>query len=344
MGWIKMKFVHAALFAVGLVGVDAGWLTFQAMAADPNAAFSGSVAARQAAAEGPEKGATMKSDLEKLQGAWSVSTLEIDGRKMAENIFAGSKIVLNGRKFTTISMGATYKGTFKIDAASTPKTLDLNFTEGPEKGNTSLGIYELDGATWKICLTVSSKVRPKEFATRAGSGHALETLKRDKNEKSTNPLDKARGKDPVAESRNDPAPASTPDERDGRGHKPPDKEMARLEGEWSMVSGEINGQALPKEFLKTSKRVVKSHETTVIIGGQVFLKATFTVNASKKPMTIDYVLTGGPMKDKTQLGIYEWDGDQVRFCFSAPGKDRPTEFTAKAGSERTCSLWKRAKP
>jgi uncharacterized protein (TIGR03067 family) len=121
------------------------------------------------------------------------------------------------------------------------------------------------------------------------------------------------------------------------------KEMAQLEGEWTMVSGEIDGQAMPDEMRKTAKRVVKDAETTVTIGGQLYMKAKFTIDPAKKPKTIDYTMTGGPTEGKTQLGIYELDGDTVKFCFSSPGKDRPTDFTTQAGSGRTLSVWKRAK-
>ena len=120
------------------------------------------------------------------------------------------------------------------------------------------------------------------------------------------------------------------------------KEMALLEGEWTMVSGEIDGQSMPEEMRKTAKRVVKDGQTTVTIGGQLFMKAKFTVDPAKKPRTIDYTMTGGPTEGKTQLGIYELDGDTVKFCFAAPGKDRPTDFTTKEGSGRTLSVWKRA--
>ncbi len=44
------------------------------------------------------------------------------------------------------------------------------------------------------------------------------------------------------------------------------------------------------------------------------------------------------------LGIYELDGDTVQFYFSAPGQNRPTDFTAQAGGEGwTSSAWKREK-
>jgi uncharacterized protein (TIGR03067 family) len=121
------------------------------------------------------------------------------------------------------------------------------------------------------------------------------------------------------------------------------KEMAQLEGEWSMVSGEANGVSMPEATVKTGKRVAKEGETTITMGGQVYFKAKFRIDPTKKPKAIDYTMTEGPTKGKTHLGIYELDGDTVKFCFAAPGKDRPTEFTAKEGSHQTLSIWKRDK-
>ncbi|HEV3443529.1 MAG TPA: TIGR03067 domain-containing protein [Gemmataceae bacterium] len=121
------------------------------------------------------------------------------------------------------------------------------------------------------------------------------------------------------------------------------KEMAQLEGHWSMVSGEANGLSMPKETVDSGKRVAKDGETTITIGGQVYFKAKFSIDPTKKPKAVDYTMTAGPTKGKTHLGIYELDGDTVKFCFAAPGKDRPTEFTAKEGSQRTLSVWKRDK-
>jgi uncharacterized protein (TIGR03067 family) len=121
------------------------------------------------------------------------------------------------------------------------------------------------------------------------------------------------------------------------------KEMVRLEGEWSMVSGQANGVPMPEATVKTGKRVAKEGQTTISFGGQLYFKAKFSIDPNKKPKAIDYTMTEGPTRGKTHLGIYELDGDKVKFCFAAPGKDRPTEFTAKKGSQRTLSVWKRDK-
>lgn len=119
------------------------------------------------------------------------------------------------------------------------------------------------------------------------------------------------------------------------------KDLARLQGEWSMVSGSRDGQALPDDVVKNGKRVCKDDETTVTISGQLLIKAKFTLDPSQTPKRIDYRVTEGANAGKAQLGIYELDGDTVKFCFSTPGGDRPTDFTTTAGDGRTSSVWKR---
>jgi len=118
------------------------------------------------------------------------------------------------------------------------------------------------------------------------------------------------------------------------------KDLARLQGEWSMVSGSADGQSMPEEMLKQMKRVCKGDESTTTMAGQVFMKAKITIDPSKKPKTIDYEMTEGFTKGKKQLGIYELDGDRFKSCFGAAGAERPTDFTSKPGDRRTLSVWK----
>jgi uncharacterized protein (TIGR03067 family) len=121
------------------------------------------------------------------------------------------------------------------------------------------------------------------------------------------------------------------------------KDMAQLQGEWSMVSGTADGQPMPEEMRKQMKRVCRGDEITVTAGGQMFLKAKVTLDPSKQPKTIDYEMTDGFTKGKKQLGIYELDGDTFKSCFGAPGAERPKDFTSQPGDKRTSSVWKREK-
>ena len=119
------------------------------------------------------------------------------------------------------------------------------------------------------------------------------------------------------------------------------KDMALFAGEWSMVSGERDGEAIPEMYLKSGKRVFKDGEVTVTLGDMLLMKAKVTLDPAAKPKTIDYDVSDGVLKGKKQLGIYEIDGDTVKFCFVAPDKERPTDFTTKAGSGRSSSVWKK---
>ncbi len=119
------------------------------------------------------------------------------------------------------------------------------------------------------------------------------------------------------------------------------KDMAALQGEWSMVSGSADGQPMPDEMRKQMKRICKGDEATTMMGTQVFLKAKIVIDPSKKPKTIDYQMTEGFTKGKRQLGIYEVDGDTFKSCFGKPGAERPADFTSKPGDGRTLSVWRR---
>src|SRR5262245_13857244 len=113
------------------------------------------------------------------------------------------------------------------------------------------------------------------------------------------------------------------------------KDLEHFQGEWSMVSGTADGQPMGPEMLRHFKGVCKGDELTVTLGQQVIIKAKVAIDPSKAPKTIDYDVSDGPNKGKKLMGIYEFDGDTLKFCFAAPGDERPKDFTSKAGDKRT---------
>lgn len=119
------------------------------------------------------------------------------------------------------------------------------------------------------------------------------------------------------------------------------RELARIEGEWTMVSAERDGQPPPKNLITNARRTCKGDVTTVMVNGQLFMKATFTVDPTKSPRTIDYRVTDGYNQGATQYGIYELDSETLKICFADPGKPRPSDFVTKGKTGYTVGVWKR---
>jgi uncharacterized protein (TIGR03067 family) len=127
-----------------------------------------------------EKGKAIDDELKRFKATWRFVEIEAEGQKIPEKAFEKDTLVLRGNQFTSYVSGRIVHGIFKIDPIAKPKTIDIIFTEGPGKGHSQKGIYELDGDTQKICIAMPDQPRPTEFASKAGSGHVMEILKREK--------------------------------------------------------------------------------------------------------------------------------------------------------------------
>jgi uncharacterized protein (TIGR03067 family) len=119
------------------------------------------------------------------------------------------------------------------------------------------------------------------------------------------------------------------------------EEMKKFDGTWQLVSSERDGEKAPAEAIKTAKAVGKAGKVTMSVEGKTVMEADFTVDPTQKPKTIDATATSGPDKGKKSLGIYEFDGDMLKICYSE--KERPKEFSTKKGSGCTLDVYKREK-
>ena len=118
-----------------------------------------------------------KKDLEKLQGTWSLLSAMDDGKSLAQDKVKQTTIVIEHDtfRFPHLAEDATSKaGSIKLDATKTPKQMDTVSTEK----EVMVGIYELQGDSYRVCFAPVGKPRPSEFTSKAGSGNILQVWQR----------------------------------------------------------------------------------------------------------------------------------------------------------------------
>ena len=114
------------------------------------------------------------------------------------------------------------------------------------------------------------------------------------------------------------------------------KELKKLSGTYVMVSGESRAEKLSEERIKEAKMIVEGEKYTATFGGDA-VTGTLKVDPTKTPKEIDATDSEG----KTILGIYKFDKEQFTVCFAPPDKERPKEFSVKAGTGDFIHVWKK---
>jgi uncharacterized protein (TIGR03067 family) len=112
---------------------------------------------------------------------------------------------------------------------------------------------------------------------------------------------------------------------------PAQKEKAaapKLEGTYTVVSGEKDGMPVPADRIKGSIVVFTSDK---IVGTdkdkKEFFAANYTLDAAKTPWVIRMKSTSP--KEAEAAGVVKKEGDTVTIAYGAPGGDAPTEFKTK---------------
>lgn len=103
-----------------------------------------------------------------------------------------------------------------------------------------------------------------------------------------------------------------------------------LEGTWEVVKLQIKGRDLTEALKDGAPTMTFKGDAYVFTGGPEAEKGTFKLDAKARPAAIDLkILESATGKGKTQLGIYELDGDTLRLCMADEGaKERPTKFAS----------------
>jgi uncharacterized protein (TIGR03067 family) len=139
------------------------------------------VALRSQAADGANEEAVAK-ELQAFQGAWRLHFKEVDGKKFSDEEIKDIIATADGEGRVSVRRGDKVigGGTVKLGPTRRPKTINIIFTAGERKGETALGIYEIEDDAFRVCLARAGDERPAEFSARAGSGRTLIVYKREK--------------------------------------------------------------------------------------------------------------------------------------------------------------------
>lgn len=120
-----------------------------------------------------------KDEQAKLNGLWEITAMEANGERVPSEDVSGITVRIDGGKYTINKSGERDEGAFTIDAAKTPKQMDIRPETGEGAGTKIPAIYEWNGDALRICYaTEGGSDRPKTFSTASYSGQVLVTYKR----------------------------------------------------------------------------------------------------------------------------------------------------------------------
>ncbi len=127
----------------------------------------------------------------------------------------------------------------------------------------------------------------------------------------------------------------------------------RIQGTWLNIAQETNGEEVSPA--KDRKLVITAEMmSSEYTGADQRLaeedrkngtdKASYKIDPSREPKTIDITPVAGSRKGKVAAGIYRIDGDTLQICFDTDGPDRPTEFDTRPGDHNRLMVFRREIP
>lgn len=112
----------------------------------------------------------------------------------------------------------------------------------------------------------------------------------------------------------------------------------RFQGTWQLVCAESNGEKAPEERVRQIRVIIRGSSHSVMFGDQkVVENVKFELDPSTTPSSTTDTLDDG----RKVRGIYKIEGDRLTSCVAAIDAERPTDFTAPAGSGRTLRVFRR---
>jgi uncharacterized protein (TIGR03067 family) len=121
---------------------------------------------------------TVQQAAEALKGQWLMTKATVNGAPNSRQagrvryFFDGASSFIMSNDYAV-----TLEGDFTIDPGRSPRTIDL-VSGNAAAQNRMYGIYEIEGDTLKLCLSMNANRRPSKFESKRGSGESFYVFKR----------------------------------------------------------------------------------------------------------------------------------------------------------------------
>jgi uncharacterized protein (TIGR03067 family) len=262
-------------------------------------------------ANAAEKDNSPKSDAHPQDGVWKPTAAVLGGAKLPMPALDAITLRMSGAIYEVAVRGERVpdRGTRTLDESTNPKRITITSTNGPNRGKTFLGIYEMkDTNSMRVCYDLSGAAFPTKFESTADTGHYLVEYRR------------------VAAK----APPKATDAA---------ADANRQNGKWQPAGAMLGGTKLTGEELKKITLTIKDGAYEVVVAGEPHAdKGTVTLDTSVTPKRMTIQGVEGPNKGKTILAIYQLgenaSGDTFRVCYDLSGQEYPSDFSSPKGSMR----------
>src|SRR5439155_14402739 len=124
--------------------------------------------------------------------------------------------------------------------------------------------------------------------------------------------------------------------RNPQGNSAPKSDKERIQGAWSVVSAEYNGQDVTKAVgeMKWAFQGDQVGFSTKFLPADI--RITFKLESTESPKSVDFILKNASQAE-TMKGIYKLKADVLKVCVhvqAAKAQERPAEF--KTNRNLTC--------
>lgn len=116
---------------------------------------------------------------EGLIGTWKAIALEQNGEPVTLENAQDTRLVFTAKTYAIRKGKDTLeRGAYHVEAGPGLASIDLRPENGPDKGRTLKGVYQIEGGALLMCIGTPSAPRPTALAATSGTNHLLFTYKK----------------------------------------------------------------------------------------------------------------------------------------------------------------------